>query len=453
MDIYRSKWHCTLYMESRQGGRKENQDYCLFQDTHFGLLTVVCDGMGGGPAGALASSLAAQAIQRYVKNAPQAKTPDTVLTEAVRYANHCLRNHVKENRQLLGMGTTCVAVLVTARKLIAVHVGDSRLYHLRDMTTVMRTADHSVVGEMVRNGELTEEEARRAEMSNVITKVLGISDDIEPETDTSLLQQGDRIVLCTDGVWGKLPENMLTSRFCQKGDIKDNVHSLLNDIEANAEADYDNLSLCIVKINYKNEKQPLSYDNDTKNIQHDKEKNKGKEKKKRKILIPLLSFLCLASIVLNIFLLAEGKEDKPVYYPYEVTKKPEKGQPDEQRLNFEYEKRRNKVYEDSIKVLKDMVDRSSDKYINDILKEVNNLQNENNGDTKQIIRIKRDRQNKIINDIGKCKNQYQQNINKLKEVEKKIRTSKIIETKQNGEPSEDARKMIKTVTSDLKKIK
>ena len=452
MEIFRSKWHCTLYMESRQGGRNENQDYCLFQDTHFGLLAVVCDGMGGGPSGALASSLAAQAIQHYVKNAPQAKTPDTVLAEAVHYANQCLRNHVRENRQLLGMGTTCVAALVTARKLIAVHIGDSRLYHLRDTTTVMRTADHSVVGEMVRNGELTEEEARRAEMSNVVTKVLGISDNIEPETDTSILQQGDRIVLCTDGVWGKLPEDILTARLSRKGDVRDSVHSLLDDIEAHAEADYDNLSLCIVKVNYKNENQQLILNNKTTDDGRENENNKRREKKTTKLIIPLLTLLCMASAALNIFLLADRNEAKPVYYPYEVTEKTEKEQP-EQRLNLEYAKSRNKEYEDSIKLLKDMVDKSSDHCIKDILKEVKHLQNENNGDTKQIIQNKRDRQNRILDNIGKCKKQYQQNINKLKEVEKKIRTSKIVETKQNGEPSDDARQMIEIVTNDLKTIK
>ena len=82
MDFLNSQWHSTLCVDSRTGGRAENQDCTASQDTPFGLLSVVCDGMGGGKAGRNASTLAAQAVLQYCKQAPAAKLPDVVLTEA-----------------------------------------------------------------------------------------------------------------------------------------------------------------------------------------------------------------------------------------------------------------------------------------------------------------------------------------------------------------------------------
>ena len=213
MDFLNSQWHSTLCVDSRTGGRAENQDCTASQDTPFGLLSVVCDGMGGGKAGRNASTLAAQAVLQYCKQAPAAKLPDVVLTEAVVYAQSVLRQNIKEHPDLLGMGTTCVAALVTQKKAAIVHVGDSRCYVLRDGQVAFRTQDHSVVGEMVRKGELTEEDARRAQGSNVITRALGIKETVEPETHFIDILPDDRIVLCTDGLWGHFAEAELV-RMC-----------------------------------------------------------------------------------------------------------------------------------------------------------------------------------------------------------------------------------------------
>lgn len=253
MDILNSQWHGTLCVDSRTGGRAENQDCTVSQDTPFGLLSVVCDGMGGGKAGRNASTLAAQAVFQYCKQAPAAKLPDVVLTEAVVYAQSVLRQNIKEHPELLGMGTTCVAALVTQKKAAIVHVGDSRCYVLRGGQVAFRTQDHSVVGEMVRKGELTEEDARRAQGSNVITRALGIKETVEPETHFIDILPDDRIVLCTDGLWGHFSEAELV-RMCSLPQPTNVLLPLIMDQaehhgQQQPDGNYDNLSLSIIQMN------------------------------------------------------------------------------------------------------------------------------------------------------------------------------------------------------------
>ena len=253
MDFLNSQWHSTLCVDSRTGGRAENQDCTASQDTPFGLLSVVCDGMGGGKAGRNASTLAAQAVLQYCKQAPAAKLPDVVLTEAVVYAQNVLRQNIKEHPELLGMGTTCVAALVTQKKAAIVHVGDSRCYVLRDGQVAFRTQDHSVVGEMVRKGELTEEDARRAQGSNVITRALGIKETVEPETHFIDILPDDRIVLCTDGLWGHFAEAELV-RMCSLPQPTNALLPLIMDQaehhgQQQPDGNYDNLSLSIIQMN------------------------------------------------------------------------------------------------------------------------------------------------------------------------------------------------------------
>ena len=253
MDFLNSQWHSTLCVDSRTGGRAENQDCTASQDTPFGLLSVVCDGMGGGKAGRNASTLAAQAVLQYCKQAPAAKLPDVVLTEAVVYAQSVLRQNIKEHPELLGMGTTCVAALVTQKKAAIVHVGDSRCYVLPDGQVAFRTQDHSVVGEMVRKGELTEEDARRAQGSNVITRALGIKETVEPETHFIDILPDDRIVLCTDGLWGHFAEAELV-RICSLPQPTNALLPLIMDQaehhgQQQPDGNYDNLSLSIIQMN------------------------------------------------------------------------------------------------------------------------------------------------------------------------------------------------------------
>ena len=436
MEAYKSKWHCFLAVDSRRGGRNENQDFCAFADTSFGLLAVVCDGMGGGPSGLTASTLAAQAVVKFVRGAPQAHTPDKVLHEALIEANSLLRRQIREFPQLMGMGTTCVAVLITPARAVVAHIGDSRLYHLRCGKVMFRTADHSVVGEFVRKGEITEEDARRAEMSNVITRAIGISDTIELEINVITLKPNDRIVLCTDGVWGEMSETQLVQRFNASTDLSSLISVLMDDIERQAKEEYDNLSLCMIELNAP----------------------KSKSSKGLYIFKFVIPYVFILSLALNIYLLFRPKETILINYTNDNPKEDIKPveQVDDEHLLLEFEKRKNKDYEDSISNLKKKLDdkqvNRKPQYLEDILEDVRRLKGKSHGDVKEILRQKRQRQNKIIENIRKCKSQYSQNIQTLKAVENMVRSGKIVETKKDGSPSKEAERMINTITKDLDNI-
>lgn len=238
-------------VESLIGGRKENQDSYGMAETRLGLLVAVCDGMGGGPAGKTASMIATQAIIDYVSGAGTEKSPFSVLADAVLAANEEVLAEVAKNPSLKGMGTTCVCLLICKDKAYIVHVGDSRCYQLRGDKVVFRTSDHSYVGEMVRHGTLTEEEARTSPYSNVITRAIGASQEVEPQVDEVDYKPGDRFALMSDGIWGAVPEPQLIRFLSQRKDPAELVPHVTFNIDslgADNGGGHDNLTLAIVDI-------------------------------------------------------------------------------------------------------------------------------------------------------------------------------------------------------------
>lgn len=252
METFISPERCTTVVDSRIGGRAENQDCAIAPDTPYGTLVVVCDGMGGGKAGASASTTVVQAMAQYVRQAQPGQPAEQVLTQAVMHAHGLLRQTVCQRPELLGMGTTCVAALLTSTQAAIVHVGDSRCYLMRAGSVVFRTADHSVVGEMVRKGELTEDDARRAANANVITRALGVADRLEPEANLVDLCPGDRLALCTDGLWNAYPEAELQQLLAAPQPVEALLPAIMDGAEQRAilrgDEHYDNLTLALVQL-------------------------------------------------------------------------------------------------------------------------------------------------------------------------------------------------------------
>jgi len=197
------------FIESRQGGRPENQDSCGFADTLLGLLVVVCDGMGGGPGGKTASTVAVDTIVQTVRSATADSNRIKTIEAAVRNAHSRLLAMQKESPSLAGMGTTATILLINKRSAIVAHVGDSRVYQLRWGNKIFRTEDHSLVGEMVRKKAMTEDEARMSSNSNIIQRALGVGVEVKADICERPYEKGDRFVLCTDGVWGAMKEREL----------------------------------------------------------------------------------------------------------------------------------------------------------------------------------------------------------------------------------------------------
>jgi len=213
------------------GGRSENQDYFQFVDTNYGLLSIVCDGMGGKNGGKYAAELAVTKILEAILSA-QESNPQEVIVAAIKNANALIFGESQQNEALRGMGTTIALLLVNESYAICFHVGDSRIYHLRKGHILYRTFDHSKVFEMVNRGILTEEEARVSSESNIINRALGISPDVEISVSEELpYKKGDRFLICTDGIWGAVPETQLIERISLKKPIKEVVLQLAEDID------------------------------------------------------------------------------------------------------------------------------------------------------------------------------------------------------------------------------
>ena len=235
---------------SMPGGRTENQDDMGYAETPLGFLIVVCDGMGGGPGGKTASYIVKNNILETFASSTAMATPGDVFKMAVEKANEELESKMAAMPELKGMGSTLVAVLINDKEATVAHLGDSRCYRLKGNKMLFRTNDHSLVGELVRNGALTEEQARTSPQSNVITRGLGSSAEHVAEIDIVPYQKGDRFVLCSDGVWGIMSHQDLMMRFTRQDNVSNIAKDLSEEIDKIGQSQgnkHDNHTLIIVE--------------------------------------------------------------------------------------------------------------------------------------------------------------------------------------------------------------
>ncbi|MCC7078555.1 MAG: Stp1/IreP family PP2C-type Ser/Thr phosphatase [Acidimicrobiia bacterium] len=179
--------------------REHNEDSYLVRAPVF----AVADGMGGHEAGEVASSVSLSVFEDAV---PDETAPANWMTEILERANAAVYEAGTHTGGMLRMGTTLTAAYVTADSVWLGHVGDSRAYLLRDTELRQLTDDHSLVAEWVRDGRLTAEEAALHPQRSVITRALGIEPDVQIDVSRITPQQGDRILLCSDGLTGELSD-------------------------------------------------------------------------------------------------------------------------------------------------------------------------------------------------------------------------------------------------------
>ncbi|MBD5103175.1 MAG: Stp1/IreP family PP2C-type Ser/Thr phosphatase [Subdoligranulum sp.] len=185
--------------------RNENQDsYRAGHRSDGTAWGVVCDGMGGAKGGRMASSLACAVMERVVEaglerqsGAPQ---PPALLSGALEQANRVVYEKACETPDLEGMGTTAVCVLVCGGMAYYAHVGDSRLYLCRNGRLHQLTKDHSMVQELVEQGRLTEEEAENHPRKNLITRAIGVGEELQPDFGAKEVSPRDILLLCSDGL-------------------------------------------------------------------------------------------------------------------------------------------------------------------------------------------------------------------------------------------------------------
>jgi protein phosphatase len=189
----------------------KNQDcYCVLRE--LGLF-VVSDGMGGQVKGEVASAMAVEAVTTHCLQTPSGpatslfrearanlSTKTCHLASAVRWANRKIRSAAARNPAYLGMGATLVAAWLQGQHLSLVHVGDSRAYLLRAGALKQLTSDHSLAAERARRGFMTKHEAHKSTLQNFLLRALGTDDKVEVDAEDVVLQPGDVLLLCTDGL-------------------------------------------------------------------------------------------------------------------------------------------------------------------------------------------------------------------------------------------------------------
>ena len=291
-------------IQSFIGGRAENQDFYGNAQTQFGELIIVCDGMGGHNGGRHAAEVAVQTILDDISKNKD-KNPESALKSAIEKANKVIWEESQTNRSLKGMGTTIVALLLTPENAISCHVGDSRIYQVRNGEILFRTFDHSHVFEMVKAGLITEEQARLSEKSNIITRALGIRPTVEIDiTDNLSYQKGDRFLLCTDGICGAIPESELVQLITLKGNVETVVSNLVTNVDAIGVAKgnkHDNLTGALIEI---------ETSSSFKQVESKKLITSPKQPKSRvKQLIFLLLIALIGSLALNVYFLTEKEPE------------------------------------------------------------------------------------------------------------------------------------------------
>jgi protein phosphatase len=175
-----------------------------------GTLLVVADGMGGSRAGEVASRLAVESVMRYYREAPGEDLLED-LHHAVEAANRVIHRESASHPEHAGMGTTVTAVVVRDADAFLAHVGDSRAYLIQDGRIRQLTRDHSLVAQLVREGQLTPEQAKVDPRRNVVTRSVGVGPrvEIDAEHEPGLLHPGDTILICSDGLHGLVTDEEL----------------------------------------------------------------------------------------------------------------------------------------------------------------------------------------------------------------------------------------------------
>jgi serine/threonine protein phosphatase PrpC len=227
--------------------RGENEDSFVTQP-EIGVA-VLADGMGGHQAGEVASRMAVDLIAAELAAVPATATlPDgSAIVAAVRKANAAIHRAAETHPAYQGMGSTVVVALFHHDHLHIGHVGDSRVYLLRNHRLTQLTKDHSVVQELVNRGLFTPEEARQSLAKNLVTRALGTEAVIEPELTDTVVEHGDIYLLCSDGLTDVVSDAQISEIVtAAAGDMDVAARRLVD--KANEHGGPDNISVVLVHV-------------------------------------------------------------------------------------------------------------------------------------------------------------------------------------------------------------
>lgn len=219
--------------------RKNNEDSLLVTEPE---IFIVADGMGGQAAGEVASKILVDTAKNFLPKIPAPLTED-ILIKSILKANAEILKEVRENKNYRGMGTTATILHIYKNRAYYAHIGDSRLYRVRNENIEQITEDHSYVETLVKRGEITQAEARVHPLKNILTQAVGADDDIEVDSGSFKIFTEDIYMLCTDGLTNMVSdEDILKILLSSKNPADDLVQAALD------HGGNDNVTVIVVDI-------------------------------------------------------------------------------------------------------------------------------------------------------------------------------------------------------------
>ncbi len=241
--------------------RQRNEDSYLVNDKL--RLYVVADGMGGHAGGEFASRIAVSTVEEILKGEDRANSgvpentyldseapegdgpPQNRLKDAINRAGSMIVRRATEEPELRGMGTTATVMLFGEGKSYIAHVGDSRAYCVREGNITQITEDHSLVHEQLKSGLITEEEARTHQLKNIITRSVGVQEDVEVDTVVWKVETGDSYLICSDGLTNMLDDEEIREIVSQN-ETEQAARMLVD--HANESGGDDNITLILLRV-------------------------------------------------------------------------------------------------------------------------------------------------------------------------------------------------------------
>jgi PPM family protein phosphatase len=238
----------AVFMTDRGKVRQHNEDSGgVFYNGNGSRLAVVADGMGGHRAGDVASAMTIKQLQKYWEESKDISSPDAAhqwMVEQVNKINEVLYNHSSEHDECKGMGTTLVAAICTDSFCTIGHIGDSRGYILNENGFSQLTEDHSLVNELVRSGQISREDAEHHPRKNILLRALGTEERVTIDVKSIEVEQGDLLLLCSDGLSNKVSDEKLKEILSAHGTLNEKGERLIH--LANDLGGEDNITLIIV---------------------------------------------------------------------------------------------------------------------------------------------------------------------------------------------------------------
>lgn len=252
------------------GQRRDHNEDAIASDDAMGVV-VLADGMGGYKAGEVASEIAVLSITAELKEAMLSLRPGQVdammnkqaeaklIIDAVRNANAAIYNVSQTQPQCAGMGTTLVVGLFTNNKLLVGHIGDSRMYRLRNQVLTQITEDHSLLQEQIKSGLITAEQAKYSANKNLVTRAVGIDPEVELELNEYDVEVDDIYLLCSDGLTDLVEDELIQATLNMlSSDLPEAAQKLVQ--MANDNGGKDNISVILVRVNKPFEYRHAWYD-------------------------------------------------------------------------------------------------------------------------------------------------------------------------------------------------